>query len=43
MVLQRLFAGDPRSYDVPLATLRHAGRETALDPNAAGEETERHL
>jgi voltage-dependent calcium channel len=41
--LQRLFAGDPKSYDVPLATLRHARTETVPDLNLIDEETERHL
>ncbi|KAF8882238.1 Ion transport protein-domain-containing protein [Infundibulicybe gibba] len=37
--LQRLFAGDLRSNDVPLATLRHARQETI----GGDEEIERHL
>jgi hypothetical protein len=41
--LQRLFAGDPTSYDIPLTTLRHARNETNSDANVIDEETERHL
>jgi hypothetical protein len=41
--LQRFFAGDTKSYDVPLATLRHARTETAPDVELIDEETERHL
>jgi voltage-dependent calcium channel len=41
--LQRLFAGDPTSYDIPLTTLRHARNDMSSDANIIDEETERHL
>ncbi|THU96001.1 hypothetical protein K435DRAFT_778779 [Dendrothele bispora CBS 962.96] len=39
--LQKLFAGDEKSYDVPLTTLKHTRNETL--GTLGDEETERHL
>ncbi|KAJ6629913.1 Ion transport protein-domain-containing protein [Mycena sp. CBHHK59/15] len=41
--LQRLFAGEVKSNDVPLTTLHHARNETLGGGHAQDEETERHL
>lgn len=41
--LQRLFAGDTRSNDMPLSTFRHPRGETATSMDANEDETERHL
>ncbi|KAJ6583225.1 hypothetical protein B0H10DRAFT_2340382 [Mycena sp. CBHHK59/15] len=41
--LQRLFAGEVKSNDVPLTTLHHARNETLGGGHAQDEETERHF
>lgn len=42
-LLQRLFAGEIRSNDVPLATLRAARRDSVTPQDPNDEELERHL
>ncbi|KAL1742981.1 Ion transport protein-domain-containing protein [Schizophyllum fasciatum] len=41
--LQRLFAGDTASNDVPMSTLKHARSETLAALNEQDDEAERHL
>jgi len=43
VALQRLFAGDGVSNDVPLTNLRQNRIETVATSNTEGEETERYL
>ncbi|KII90373.1 hypothetical protein PLICRDRAFT_173801 [Plicaturopsis crispa FD-325 SS-3] len=42
-LLQRLFVGETKSNDVPLATLRNPRRDSVGPSNPNDEETERHL
>jgi voltage-dependent calcium channel len=42
-MLQQLFAGESRTNDVPLTTLRQARRDSATPQDPNDDETERHL
>jgi voltage-dependent calcium channel len=42
-ILQQLFAGDVRTNDVPLTTIRQARRDSAAPQDPTDDETERHL